>query len=160
MSDVATVVAGAADLDAGVNVRLHGDPRASLPLDEASLQAVLKILVDNAGEHGAGTLDIHVAAHGDETVICVTDDGHGIAPGDAARIFEPFFTTRREEGGTGLGLAIAKALLANADGTIEYLPPPRIRNRCGEYRCPVSDLFSPSVTEVLVDFAFEGFAAP
>lgn len=124
VSDIATVVGDAAHLDAGVNVRLRGDPDAPLPIDEASLQAVLKILVDNAGEHGAGTLDIHVAAHGDDTVICVTDDGHGVAPGDAARIFEPFFTTRREEGGTGLGLAIAKALLANADGTIDYLPPP------------------------------------
>ena len=79
--------------------------------------------MDNAGEHGAKTLYIHVAADGDSTVVCVTDDGHGIAPGDATRIFEPFFTTRREHGGTGLGLAIAKALLANADGTIDYLPP-------------------------------------
>lgn len=124
VSDIATVVGGAADLDAGVNVRLRGDSDAPLPIDEASLQAVLKILVDNAGEHGAGMLDIHVAAHDDGTVICVTDDGHGIAPGDASRVFEPFFTTRREQGGTGLGLAIAKALLANADGTIDYLPPP------------------------------------
>ena len=124
VSDIATVVGDAAHLDAGVNVRLSGDPDVPLPIDEASLQAVLKILVDNAGEHGAGTLDIDVGGHGDETVICVTDDGHGVAPGDATRIFEPFFTTRREEGGTGLGLAIAKALLANADGTIDYLPPP------------------------------------
>lgn len=124
VSDVATALGDAAHLDAGVNVRLRGDPDTPLPIDEASLQAVLKILLDNAGEHGARTLDIHVAAHGDETVICVTDDGDGVAPGDAARIFEPFFTTRREEGGTGLGLAIAKALLANADGSIDYLPSP------------------------------------
>ena len=122
-SDVATVVGDAAYLDTGVEVTLRGDPNIILPIDESSLRAVLKILVDNAGEHGAGTLDIHVAAHADKTVICVTDDGHGIAAGDAARIFEPFFTTRREQGGTGLGLAIAKALLANADGAIDYIPP-------------------------------------
>ena len=124
VSDVATVVGDTAHLDSSVDVRLHGDPEALLPIDEASLRAVLKILVDNAREHGARMLDIHVAAHDDETVIGVTDDGHGVAPGDASRIFEPFFTTRREEGGTGLGLAIAKALLANAGGTIDYLPPP------------------------------------
>lgn len=123
VSDVATVLGNTTHLDS-VDVRLHGDADARLPIDEASLQAVLKILVDNAREHGAGMLDIHVAALDDATVICVTDDGHGIAPGDASRIFEPFFTTRREQGGTGLGLAIAKALLANADGTIDYLPPP------------------------------------
>ena len=123
VSTIATVVGDSASYDAGVEVRPSGDPDAVLPIDEASLRAVLKILVDNAGEHGAKTLDIHVAGDGEKTVVCITDDGHGIAPGDAARIFEPFFTTRREHGGTGLGLAIAKALLANADGTIDYLPP-------------------------------------
>ncbi|MDE0036845.1 MAG: HAMP domain-containing sensor histidine kinase [Gammaproteobacteria bacterium] len=123
VSDIATVVGDAVHPDTGIDLRLGGDTDAALPIDEASLQAVLKILVDNAGEHGAKTLDIHVAAAGEDTVVCVTDDGHGIAPGDAARIFEPFFTTRREHGGTGLGLAIAKALLANAGGTIDYLAP-------------------------------------
>ncbi|MCY3620499.1 MAG: HAMP domain-containing sensor histidine kinase [Gammaproteobacteria bacterium] len=124
-SNVATAVGDAAHLDTGVDVRLRGDPNVVLPIDEASMRAVLKILVDNAGEHGAGMLTVHVAAHGDKTVICITDDGHGIAPGDAARMFEPFFTTRREQGGTGLGLAIAKALLANANGTIDFVPPTR-----------------------------------
>ena len=125
VSNIATVAGEAIHPDAGIEVRLSGSTDAALPIDETSLQAVLQILVDNAREHGAKTLDIHVAAQGDDTVVCVTDDGHGIAPGDAARIFEPFFTTRREHGGTGLGLAIAKALLANADGTIDYLPPTR-----------------------------------
>ena len=121
-SRLASVVRGPAHLDAEVEVRLGGDPDIVLPIDEASLRTLLRILVDNAAEHGARTLDILVAAQADKTVICITDDGHGIAPGDAARIFEPFFTTRREQGGTGLGLAIAKALLANAGGTIDYLP--------------------------------------
>ena len=123
VSNIATVVGDAAHLDTGVAVRLSGAADAVLPIDETSLQAVVKILADNAVEHGAETLNIHVAVQGDKTVVCVADDGQGIAPGDAARIFDPFFTTRREQGGTGLGLAIAKALLANADGTIDYLPP-------------------------------------
>lgn len=123
VSKLGTAAGDAAHFDSGVDVSLRGDLDAVLPIDEASLRAVLKILLDNAGEHGAETLDLHVAVHGGKTVISVTDDGHGVAPGDAGRIFEPFFTTRREQGGTGLGLAIAKALLANADGTINYLPP-------------------------------------
>ena len=123
VSNIATVVRDAAHFATDIDVRLKGASDAVLPINEASLQAVLKILVDNAVEHGAETLDIDVAVQGDETVVCVTDDGQGIAPGDAGRIFEPFFTTRREHGGTGMGLAIAKALLANADGTIDYLPP-------------------------------------
>ncbi|MCE2460438.1 MAG: HAMP domain-containing histidine kinase [Pseudomonadales bacterium] len=123
VSTVASVASDAAHLGTGVDVRLRGNPDIVLPIDEASMQAVLKILLDNAGEHGAETLTIDVATQGDTTEVRVTDDGQGIAPGDAARIFEPFFTTRREQGGTGLGLAIAKALLANAGGSIDYMPP-------------------------------------
>ena len=122
VSSIAAAVGDAACLDTGVDLWLSGASDAVLPIDEASLQAVLKILADNAGEHGAENLDIHVAAHGDRTVVWVADDGQGVAPGDVARIFEPFFTTRRQQGGTGLGLAIAKALLANANGTIDYMP--------------------------------------
>ena len=85
----------------------------------------------------------------------------GIAPGDAARIFEPFFTTRREQGGTGLGLPIAKALLGNAGGTIDYLPPSPIRNRDSRHAGARFRIrFRTSVAEVLVDLAFKGFAAP
>lgn len=125
VSLVGSAVDNAASLGTGVDVRLRGDPDIALPIDGASMQAVLKILLENAGEHGAETLTIDVARCGDTTEVSVTDDGHGIAPGDAGRIFEPFFTTRREQGGTGLGLAIAKAMLANAGGTIDYLPPTR-----------------------------------
>ncbi|MXY55401.1 MAG: HAMP domain-containing protein [Gammaproteobacteria bacterium] len=122
-STVAAAVGDATHFGSCVEVRLRGDLSLVLPIDEASMQAVLKILLDNAREHGAETLTIDVGTHGDATEVCITDDGHGIAPGDAARVFEPFFTTRREQGGTGLGLPIAKALLGNAGGTIDYLPP-------------------------------------
>ena len=110
-------------LDSHVAVSVGGDPHIELPIDEASMRAVLQTMVDNAGEHGAGTLNVDVTTDDEQIVIRVSDDGHGIAPGDAARIFEPFFTTRREQGGTGLGLPIARAVLANAGGTLEYTPP-------------------------------------
>ena len=125
VSTLAAAAGDTVDLGTGVDLRLRGDPDTVLPIDEASLRGVLKILLDNAGQHGAETLTLDVATTGDTTEIRVTDDGHGIAPANAARIFEPFFTTRREQGGTGLGLPIAKALLANANGTIDYLPRPR-----------------------------------
>ena len=110
-------------LDSDVDVTVGGDPEIDLPIDGDSMRAVLKIMVDNAGEHGAESLTVDVAAEDEDIVIRLSDDGHGIAAGDAARIFEPFFTTRREQGGTGLGLPIAKAVLANAGATIDYMPP-------------------------------------
>ena len=115
-------------VDPAMNVQLVGDPDLVLPIDEASMRAVLNILADNAREHGAETLTVDVGRAGPDAVVDVTDDGSGVAAGDATRLFEPFFTTRREHGGTGLGLAIAKALLANAGGSIAYAPPPASEN--------------------------------
>ena len=123
-----TMAAAAAEpdrLDAAVDLDLRGVVDRVLPIDRSSLRAIVKIVADNAAEHGATRLRIDVGTDGEDTVVDITDDGTGIAPGDAPRIFEPFFTTRRGQGGTGLGLAIATAMLGNAGGTIDYLPTPK-----------------------------------
>ena len=122
VSTIAEAVAEPDELDTDIEVRVGGDTSVVLPIDAASMRAILKIMADNAGQHGATTLEVGIVMDGDHAVVEVSDDGTGVAAGDVARIFEPFFTTRREQGGTGLGLAIAKALLANAGGTIDYLP--------------------------------------
>ncbi|MDE0419430.1 MAG: HAMP domain-containing sensor histidine kinase [Gammaproteobacteria bacterium] len=127
-STIGAVLTEPLHVDGDLSVKLLGDPEIVLPIDETSMRAVLTTLVENAAEQGAETLTIGVGMVGPEAVIDLTDDGTGVAPGDASRIFEPFFTTRREQGGTGLGLAIAKALVTNAGGTIEHVPEPKATN--------------------------------
>lgn len=124
-STIAAAVREPIPVDAGMEIRVAGDPDTALPIDAASMRAVLNILADNAAEHGARTFTIDVRTTGAHAVVSVNDDGAGVAAADAARIFEPFFTTRRGQGGTGLGLAIAKAMVANAGGTIDYTPQPK-----------------------------------
>jgi signal transduction histidine kinase len=65
-------------------------------------------------------LDVHVRDH--DVEIEVTDDGEGIAPGDAARAIEPFFTTKPVGRGTGLGLAIANEIAKTHRGALEIGP--------------------------------------
>ena len=60
--------------------------------------------------------------HGRFAVVCVMDQGRGIAARDRERIFDPFFSTR--EDGTGLGLAIASRLMDEHRGYIEVASPP------------------------------------
>jgi len=44
---------------------------------------------------------------GEYAALCVSNDGHGILPGDLERIFEPFYTKKAMgRSGTGLGLAV------------------------------------------------------
>ncbi len=49
-------------------------------------------------------------------VICVTDNGPGIALDIQHKIFEPFFSTKAPCRGTGLGLYIAKSIIENKFG--------------------------------------------
>jgi len=61
--------------------------------------------------------------------VTVTDQGPGIAPGEAERIFRPFerLDSRINEGatGTGLGLAIARDLAESSGGSLTLVPSSR-----------------------------------
>lgn len=111
--DLRPVVARIADaLSAGLKIRVDlpdGLPLVAVP--EASLEMALTILLENSRQLGATDVEIAAQADDDQFRLTVSDNGPGVAEGDAKRIFEPFFTTRRSEGGAGLGLSIAQALL-------------------------------------------------
>ena len=79
---------------------------------------MLTHLIENAAEHGATQIGLHVSADPEGPRLTVSDNGPGISPGNRDRIFTPFFTTRREKGGTGMGLAIARTLLQAHGGSI------------------------------------------
>jgi signal transduction histidine kinase len=51
------------------------------------------------------------------TLLVVSDDGVGIAPGDLPKVFEAFFTTRSTIG-TGIGLFVAKQFVEGHGGHI------------------------------------------
>jgi CheY-like chemotaxis protein len=55
----------------------------------------------------------------DGVVVCVEDDGPGVAPEIAGAIFEPFFTTKGAEQGTGLGLALCADIVHQHKGRLE-----------------------------------------
>jgi signal transduction histidine kinase/tetratricopeptide (TPR) repeat protein len=83
---------------------------------DALTETLSRILV-NTLDHGfaggrTGTLrlaaQIDEADDGDEVIITVSDDGHGIAPEDLPKVFDPFFTTKSGiDGHVGLGLHVA-----------------------------------------------------
>jgi signal transduction histidine kinase len=114
----------------GFDVQLSlGTPTAAptpilLAIEGETLAAIATVLVENARQAGAQHLVIRseilrmAGGGGGQVALHFTDDGAGIAPGDAARIFDTFFTSRREHGGTGLGLAIARSLAEANGGTL------------------------------------------
>jgi two-component system, OmpR family, sensor kinase len=69
--------------------------------------------------HAAAQVEISVARNDGHVVIAVSDDGTGIADGDAERIFEPGVSAG---GGAGLGLPLARRLARAAGGDVVAVP--------------------------------------
>jgi signal transduction histidine kinase len=102
---------------------------ADLPLVHASgaeLNQVWANIIDNALDAvpSAGRVEVTATRQMERVVVCIADDGPGIAPEIQGRIFDPFFTTKPVGQGTGLGLDIVRRLLQRSDGEIEVASRP------------------------------------
>ncbi len=92
-----------------------------------AIQIILN-LVTNAAKYNRQGAFVRLAARADgaRAIIEVSDDGPGIAPGDAPRLFTPFdrLGGERQKGveGSGLGLALSKRLVKSMDGEIGFEP--------------------------------------
>jgi two-component system, NtrC family, C4-dicarboxylate transport sensor histidine kinase DctB len=60
-------------------------------------------------------IDILLSA-GDNAVLAVRDNGHGIS--DLGNLFEPFYTTKKPGEGVGLGLAISSGIVTDLGGRL------------------------------------------
>ena len=98
-----------------------------LPLalaDQRRLEQVLINLLQNAAKYSEGDLVVVRARYegGDELIVCVEDNGVGIAPDHIPHLFDKFYRVERRDGetpgGTGLGLSIAQKLVEAQGGRI------------------------------------------
>ena len=89
-----------------------GEQPCLAEVDARRIERVLRNLVVNALEHGAGRpVLVRVAGDGDAVAVTVRDSGGGLRPGEASLVFNRFWRAdparARRTGGTGLGLSIA-----------------------------------------------------
>jgi signal transduction histidine kinase len=109
------------DIDEGLPP-VNADP-------DAIEQAVLNLLT-NAMKYSAGTKEIELALgrRGIETVIRVTDHGHGIAAENLGKIFEKYYRAPTPENqsipGTGLGLTVVAQIAKAHGGRVEVESTP------------------------------------
>jgi len=87
------------------------------------LEMALINLVINAvhamAERG-GTLTVSTSPMGDDVLISVCDEGHGVPEVVRERIFEPFVTTKPEGRGTGLGLSTVLMVVERHRGRVDF----------------------------------------
>jgi two-component system sensor histidine kinase MtrB len=81
-------------------------------VDARRVERILRNLVGNAIEHGAGhPVEITLAAHRSAAAVTVRDHGVGLTPAEAQHVFDRFWRADpsrvRTVGGSGLGLSIS-----------------------------------------------------
>jgi heavy metal sensor kinase len=98
--------------------------------DAERLMQVLINLMTNAIQYNRDQGEVRVSLHADNgsAVLCISDNGLGIAPQHQPHLFERFYradTSRSgKDGHSGLGLAISKAIIDAHGGTIEVTSVP------------------------------------
>lgn len=91
--------------------------------DEDRISQVLYNLISNAVKYSplGGEVRICGEIRPKEVVLCVQDEGGGIAPGDIPHIFDRFYradSAQKKTQGAGLGLYLTRAVIEAHQGTI------------------------------------------
>ncbi len=93
--------------------------------DASQLERTMMNLLSNAFKHAPEHSTIHLSAQAkdDSVIICVQDEGPGIAESQQQHLFDRFYRAddarcRKEGEGAGLGLAICKRIVEAHDGII------------------------------------------
>lgn len=94
--------------------------------DRASIEIILRNLIDNAVKYSGEHVAVRVSARADASkavVIEVQDQGIGLAKPDLRRVFNRFYRVSseavRRKKGTGLGLFVVSALVRNVGGSVK-----------------------------------------
>jgi PAS domain S-box-containing protein len=107
---------------AGITISTSLQSSRKPTLRRGEMMQVISNLIANSiyampsgGHLTIAVTDTDVPAVG--TVLTISDDGVGIAPGDLPKVFEAFFTTRSTVG-TGIGLFVSKQFVEGHGGSI------------------------------------------
>jgi signal transduction histidine kinase len=112
----------------GIELRLDpfGDVRAACSAE--ALGEALDAVLDNALKFApeSSVVDVRCFVEPGEVVLCVRDDGDGLAPDELERIGHRFWRSAAHQNvsGFGLGLSIVRASLEPAGGRLAAVSPP------------------------------------
>ena len=108
-------------MDVAFAVNNHA-PQSYGLLDRMRMNRVFGNLISNSVKHlpeSGGRIEINISAQNDMIVLCVCDNGEGVADDKLEEIFEPLYTSDEGRKVAGLGLAICREIMESLHGTIK-----------------------------------------
>jgi signal transduction histidine kinase len=102
------------------DVSISSEGSALVSGDADTLGRAIRILLENAFQHGSPPVAITITRRDGRLLLEVRDGGRGLPNGSEERVFERFYRAdqARSGEGTGLGLAIARAIAEAHGGSI------------------------------------------
>jgi nitrogen fixation/metabolism regulation signal transduction histidine kinase len=94
----------------------------SIIADPTFIEQVFINLVKNAFEADASQVKIEISEKGQQSIIKIIDDGHGLANTD--NLFVPLFTTKQQ--GQGIGLTFCRNIIEQHGGKIDMSNNPEL----------------------------------
>lgn len=109
----------------GISVTSETEEGIFVRADQTGIMRIAVNLIENAVEYGrmGGHVWVKVYRDGERAMLCVQDDGMGIAPEHLPHIFKRFYRadaarTSDDKNHTGLGLAMVRTLTEAYGGTV------------------------------------------
>lgn len=107
----------------GITLNTEIEPGLEAEYNHALMSRVVHNLLQNAYKYGrdGGNIAVTLRREGNNAVLCVADDGIGIAEEDLDSIWQRFWqadASRGEDGGSGLGLAMVKEITEFHGGSV------------------------------------------
>ncbi len=105
-----------------IQITSNIEPDLQLSIDAVHFESIIGNLIENAIKYGDGEVEINLSKSRNGLVLCVSDNGSGIASEYRKRVFQKFYRIGNEDTrtqkGTGLGLYIVSKLVSMYNGTI------------------------------------------
>jgi two-component system nitrogen regulation sensor histidine kinase NtrY len=134
-TDVADLIRSVVSLEKRIHVTVESGEPAMARIDRGQIEQALINLVRNATDAAletGGGVRVRWRQDGQDLLIEVEDDGHGIA--HTENLFVPFFTTK--SGGSGIGLVLARQILEAHGGSLRLTNRQEHRGATATARLP------------------------
>ncbi len=99
----------------------------TLRVDDTILGEIFGNILDNARKWARSSVAVTARTVGDTAIVTIIDDGPGVAPERLSEIDQRGERLDSRRDSTGLGLSIVKDVMAQLNGTLTMVSPPRGR---------------------------------